>query len=354
MSVNRQDFSGELSRAWRVPWRLYLIVFALHVLAVMSLNAVLTFNRLAAQAQVAFDVAVLPSDAVKPNESKPQPQPQNKLEKPADEAPASQPLPSEPAPIALPEPVVPPPATPPATTTPTVAAAQEATSASANHLLSSMRAVTPPAVQLRYSVTKDTDSARATLIWQPHLSGVAKGEQDGYEMSYEATYFGFSIIKQVSHGRMTASGLAPVRFSERRRGRSEQATHFEREKSSIVFSNNRPAAKLAHGAQDRASFLIQLASFMAGQPDQFKTGLVFELPVASVDESEMWTFEVQATETLSLPIGETQAIKVLRRPRRAFDQTVEVWFAPSLSYLPVRIRLTDSGGITDSQLSSKD
>jgi Protein of unknown function (DUF3108) len=350
LSVNRQDFSGELSRAKRVPWRLYLIVFALHVLAVMSLNAVLTFNRLAAQAQVAFDVAVLPSDVVKPNESKPQPQPQNKLEKPADEAPASQPLPSEPAPIALPEPVM----SPLATTMPTVAALHEATSASANHLLNNMRAVTPPAVQLRYSVTKDTDSARATLIWQPHLSGVAKGEQDGYEMSYEATYFGFSIIKQVSHGRLTASGLAPVRFSERRRGRSEQATHFEREKSSIVFSNNRPAAKLVHGAQDRASFLIQLASLMAGQPDQFKTGLVFELPVASVDESEMWAFEVQATETLSLPIGETQAIKVLRRPRRAFDPTVEVWFAPSLSYLPVRIRLTDSGGITDSQLSSKD
>jgi hypothetical protein len=68
----------------------------------------------------------------------------------------------------------------------------------------------------------------------------------------------------------------------------------------------------------------------------------------------MWAFEVQANESLALPLGETQAIKLLRRPRRAFDQTVEVWLAPTLAYLPVRIRLTDSGGVTDSQLSSKD
>jgi hypothetical protein len=213
--------------------------------------------------------------------------------------------------------------------------------------------MTPESVQLRYSVTKDGDSARASLLWRPaKAEGVSHAAH--YELSYEATYFGISIIKQTSSGIVTTAGLVPARFGEKRRGRSEQATHFDQTKNAVTFSNNRPEAKWAMGSQDRASFLIQLASLFAGQPERFKAGSVIELPVASVDELEVWAFEVQASELLPLPIGETQAIKLLRRPRRAFDQTVEVWFAEALSYLPVRIRLTDSGGVTDSQLSSKD
>jgi hypothetical protein len=39
--------------------------------------------------------------------------------------------------------------------------------------------------------------------------------------------------------------------------------------------------------------------------------------------------------------GEQATIALKRAPRREFDQTVEVWFAPALGYLPVRIRITD-------------
>lgn len=343
MRVYKSDFSGAGFSGRSPRWGLYLAVLLLHALALAGLNAALTLNRLAAQAEQPFDVAILPQDAVaekprpKPAESKPAPEPA-KAEPSPDEPVKAEPL--APAPVALP---------PQEETIPALGAQALPVS----HDLQALRAMMPEPVQLRYSVTKDGDSARASLIWQP-TKAEGTSQAAHYELSYEATYFGISIIKQTSSGTLGIAGLAPTRFGEKRRGRSEQATHFEQTKGTVTFSNNRPEVKLAMGSQDRASFLIQLASLFAGQPDKFKAGQTIQLPVASVDELEVWSLEVQASESLSLPIGETQAIKVLRRPRRAFDQTVEVWFAPTLAYLPVRIRLTDSGGVTDSQLSSKD
>jgi hypothetical protein len=350
MCVNKSDFSGADLPKQSPRWGLYLAVLLFHVLALASLNAVLTLNRLAAQAEQSFDVAILPQDAVAekrlPKPAEPKPAEPKSTDEPTKTEPTTA-EPQTPAPVALPPQEaassLPVPQALPVTTPPLPA----------GHDLQALLAMTPEPVQLRYSVTKDGDSARASLIWRP-----SKEEKTGYtthyELSYEATYFGISIIKQTSSGTLAAAGLAPTRFGEKRRGRSEQATHFDSAKNAVTFSNNRPEAKLAIGSQDRASFLIQLASLFAGQPDKFKAGQVIELPVASVDELEMWAFEVQANESLALPLGETQAIKLLRRPRRAFDQTVEVWLAPTLAYLPVRIRLTDSGGVTDSQLSSKD
>jgi hypothetical protein len=45
-----------------------------------------------------------------------------------------------------------------------------------------------------------------------------------------------------------------------------------------------------------------------------------------------------------LPFGEINAIKLNRKPRREFDQHIELWFAPTLSYLPVRLRITNANG----------
>ena len=39
----------------------------------------------------------------------------------------------------------------------------------------------------------------------------------------------------------------------------------------------------------------------------------------------------------------TEAV-VIRKPRREFDQKVEIWYAPSLGYLPVRNRITQQNG----------
>jgi hypothetical protein len=205
----------------------------------------------------------------------------------------------------------------------------------------------PASMRLLYSVTKGDESAKASLTWrtQNHAE-----QQTSYELTYEATYFGISVQKQTSVGLIGEGGLAPVRFGDKRRGRPEQATHFDSGSQRVTFSNNHPEAALAMGSQDRCSVLIQLASLFAAQPNKWTAGQVIEMPVASADELETWRWEVQGTEVLALPAGDQSAVHLIRRARRSFDQTVELWLAPSLGFVPVRMRLLDANGVVDAQL----
>ena len=97
LSLIAKDFSGERP----IRWRLWLVVLALHAVALAGLNAVLALNRLAAQAESSFDVAILPDEAVaaklkstKSEPAKPEPA------KPLDEAAKAEPPPTEAAPAA--------------------------------------------------------------------------------------------------------------------------------------------------------------------------------------------------------------------------------------------------------------
>ena len=47
---------------------------------------------------------------------------------------------------------------------------------------------------------------------------------------------------------------------------------------------------------------------------------------------------------LILPYGSVPTVKLTRKPRREFDQLIELWFAPELGYLPVRLRITNANG----------
>jgi hypothetical protein len=49
-------------------------------------------------------------------------------------------------------------------------------------------------------------------------------------------------------------------------------------------------------------------------------------------------------ESLSLAGGEQRALKLVRNPRLAFDQKVELWLATQLDYMPVRLKITEANG----------
>jgi len=53
---------------------------------------------------------------------------------------------------------------------------------------------------------------------------------------------------------------------------------------------------------------------------------------------------VEDEETLSLPGGELRALKLSRAPTRADEPRAEIWLAPALGWLPVRIRLSQENG----------
>ena len=177
-------------------------------------------------------------------------------------------------------------------------------------------------------------SARAELLWQ----------HDGsrYEARQEISAFLVGSRAQSSRGAVTAQGLQPERFSDK--SRSEQAAHFDYAKGRVTFSANTPDAAAGPGVQDRLSVFIQLGALLAADPGRFVPGTQLTLTTVSARAADRWTFTVEGPETLELPSGPTPALKLQRLPRKDYDQKAELWVAPGLGYLPVRIRITQANG----------
>jgi hypothetical protein len=152
--------------------------------------------------------------------------------------------------------------------------------------------------------------------------------------------------RQTSAGSIGAAGLAPPRFSDK--ARSELAAHFVRPEGGgpghVVFSANTPQAPLEPGAQDRLSVFLQLGAMLAAAPERYPTGSTIALQIVGPRDADLWRFEVGASERLALPYGEVDATLLSRAPPREYDTRVDLWLAPSLGGLPVRILLTRPRG----------
>jgi hypothetical protein len=175
-------------------------------------------------------------------------------------------------------------------------------------------------------------SADATLDWT-----VSPGQFDA-RMAVRLPLLGSRV--QTSSGRVDASGLLPERFSDQ--ARQERATHFDHEQRRIRFSSNAPQVPLQAGAQDRLSVFLQLAARFNAAPEP--ADQVIELQVAGTGSADRWRFRVGEEETLSLPAGELRARRLVREALGPHDTRVELWLAPSLEHLPVRIRLEQANG----------
>jgi hypothetical protein len=182
-------------------------------------------------------------------------------------------------------------------------------------------------------------SLNATLSW--------RNLGDRYDARLRYNAFGLERV-QTSRGQIGASGLAPERFSDKYRG--ELAAHFNTAQGTISFSANTPDAPLLPGAQDRLSVLMQLGALLASQPERYVPGTTLTVQTAGPRAADVWLFTVLLTESLDLPGGTLQAVKLERKPREPFDQKVEVWLAPQLDYLPARIRITETNGDSADQL----
>jgi hypothetical protein len=208
--------------------------------------------------------------------------------------------------------------------------------------LANAKVKVPGAVRLNYKIEGKAKgfgfSGKGHLLWQPG----AGGDPTAYEAQLVVRNALLGSRSQTSSGRLTSHGLAPTRFADK--SRSEQAAHFVRDKGQIVFSANTPQAVLMEGAQDRLSVVLQISSLLAGNPGRFTAGRTLAIQTAGAKDAEVWQFVVVGEETLGLPGGELHTLKLVRKPRHAYDQQIELWFAEKLGFLPARIKLSQVGG----------
>lgn len=177
---------------------------------------------------------------------------------------------------------------------------------------------------------------KAQLDWLP--------QGTRYEAAQEVQIPIVGSRRQSSVGALAADGLQPEIFLDR--GRKEHSTTFDAPAGQILFSRGNPPVDWVSGTQDRISVFFQVAGMLLAAPERYPTGTQITVQAASSSRVAPWTFTVQGTETLSLPAGRMAAIKLTHSAEsgHAADMQSAIWLAPSLHYLPVRMRIREDDG----------
>jgi hypothetical protein len=155
--------------------------------------------------------------------------------------------------------------------------------------------------------------------------------------------------KVASEGGLGSNGLVPVRYEEETRvlfSRTRRvAMSFEpgvADKPGTLVLQDGTRRPAPVGTQDSASQFVQLAWLFSTNPTPVQAGDKVSFPLALSRRSDQWSYVVGEPEMVDTPAGPVQAIHA--RPQRELDPLrrdliAEVWFAPALQYLPVRMQV---------------
>ncbi len=160
-----------------------------------------------------------------------------------------------------------------------------------------------------------------------------------------------------SDGELTAQGLFPRRYDEDTklmfRERRRVTMLFEPE--AIVMPDGQRLRRWA-GVQDTASQFVQLSWLFSTRPELLRTGNTIDFALALPKNVDRWVYDVLGEEPVATHFGAVEAfhLKPRRVSRPGGDLVAEIWFAPTLRYLPARIRIEqDAETFIDLVLSRK-
>lgn len=200
----------------------------------------------------------------------------------------------------------------------------------------------PAPALLLYRLQRGALSGHARLNWQQDGQRYALQFDAQAHLNAGAARRAPPLIEQRSSGQLDVNGLAPDRYTDRRRHRAMQAANFQRDAGRISFSGPSVEYPAWAGAQDRLGTLVQLAAIYnaAAHPPAEVTLFV----VGARGGAGLWTFKLLGTEQLVTPLGEVSTLYLRREPERREDLRVEVWLDPARSHWPVRILSTPMRG----------
>ena len=156
---------------------------------------------------------------------------------------------------------------------------------------------------------------------------------------------GLVSLVMLSQGRVGAQGLAPIAYEETRAGKRRSALLQDK----IVLSDGSQVPR-PDGVQDTASQFVELSHRFASGQLPLEVGRSVSFWMARPGGVDFWTYDVMDKEVLQTPqLGAVEAFHL--KPRPLADPrgniTAEMWFAPSLQYLPVRIRVSTGDAHVD-------
>jgi hypothetical protein len=146
-----------------------------------------------------------------------------------------------------------------------------------------------------------------------------------------------------SQGQLTPDGIAPQRYDEETRfivgGGHRSSVFFLGGEVQLASGVRQPVAR---GAQDSASQFVQLTWLFLTGREALEPGRIVQLPLVLPRKQYAWQYEVVGEQLLDTPMGPVASwhIKPTRQTQQSAgggDLIAEVWLAPSLQYLPVRL-----------------
>ena len=160
-----------------------------------------------------------------------------------------------------------------------------------------------------------------------------------------AVFYSGTLV-QVSEGVMGAQGFVPARYYEKRGRRPERRYRFD-SPSRHVRQEGDPAIDFAYpdGTQDRLTIFFQLGLLARADAQRFKPGQKFVLPLAGSRRIDEPFFRVVSQGRMRTNAGEFDALHIaVEKPGDQDAPRFDIWLAPELKMLPVRIRVFDHGG----------
>lgn len=187
--------------------------------------------------------------------------------------------------------------------------------------------------------------AQATIVYQARLGGLPVGEAiqrwtiraGQYQLSTELKPILGPRIRYQSSGSLTEQGLRPQEYAEYRGSNSQPKTRARFDWNKLEVSYGRSEAqqtgKLAPGAQDLNALPFQL-SWLAGKP-------VPSMQIMTGRKLRQDKFAEGPQSKLTL-MGKSQPARVWIAPEG--EESTEIWLAPALGNLPVKIIRHDDKG----------
>ena len=220
-----------------------------------------------------------------------------------------------------------PPATVPPEPTP-----EPVTSAPAQAPAPVQHSALPGKGRVRYVVTRGEGGfvvGQTVHTWEH--DGLAYKAQSVAETTGLAALFKPVRVVQSSEGELTAEGLKPHEFRHQRVAGLDTAS-FDWARRIVAYGGREES--IAPGTQDMLSLYYQLV-LLAPQSG------ALNVPIATGRKLENFRIEVLGEETVALPAGERRA---MRLRTRSGNDSIDLWIAPDMRGLPVKIRITDRKG----------
>lgn len=201
----------------------------------------------------------------------------------------------------------------------------------------------PPATRLLYDLT---GQYRGPLYGSGQVEWLRDGSH--YQVRVTIDVNPAFTRRLVSDGVITPEGLAPRRYDEETSvPLLPDRTHTVQFEAQQVRLSNGLTEIAPQGVQDSASQFVQMTWLFLTDPDRLAVGQTLTLPLALPRRVGMWTYDVTEEVALTLPFGAVDTFHLVPRAgsARAGEFSAELWLAPSLQYLPVRLLIRQSADI---------